>query len=293
MQLSLFKSLLNLVFVIITSHLVAPVVYAGAAYLRVQDTDGKTPFSSYINSGSIIFNELNKNSLGGAAYSNLGIGIPPYLNDNYKTYYIVMPGYEKRFGVFKLQKSTNGEKDGPKEDLVFKTKKEANDFCTELSRAAGDFEYSKLDKEGTAFVSDYVGGLQQVIAVAYSVPYQGDLTPSKKHVFCSNHWKVANNYWNKPDPNYFDENEITGVKASGFINGNKNKYQVVCMNDQMPETSFLSTSHWEWSNFMWVHVTTWTNGNYSYDASGTAIEERPSLEQIDAGVGTRYCSQSA
>ncbi|MCD6025894.1 MAG: hypothetical protein K0R08_413 [Solimicrobium sp.] len=291
MKLAKIKSALTLCLCLTATYSQMSNVYAGDAYLRAQDAAGNQSYSSYIGSGFETFKTLNEKYLGGAAYRTLGTAIPPYVNDVYKTFYIVVPGYQKRFGVFKLQRSMNGEKNGPREDLVFKTKMEANEFCTSLSKAAGDFNDHKIEN-GFTFVSDYYGGVKQVIAVAYLPAYEkGDLTPAKKHVFCKNEWKVSNEYWQNPDSQYFDENEITGVRASGFVDGNRGIYKVACMNAK-PEATFQSHSGWvNEAAGKKRYVTKWTNNVDSYEAADTALDDRPTLEQLDADVGTPYCSK--
>jgi hypothetical protein len=207
-----------------------------------------------------------------------------------------LPGYEKRYGVFKLQKSTNGLSNGPREDLVFESKDEAEKFCkndddksTSLTRAA--IKVHGAEGEGPIYIRD--GVLEKSIAVAYWIAYDtgsqeekdaagkgtGRSIRAQKHVMCTNPWGWGPNPW------WANENELTGIKTSGLRDAQDGEYyDVICMD----KTNFPATTFWHYGLVGKNHR--WTNGVRYIETSfppGAAT-----LHQFNVQLGAKYCPVS-
>ncbi len=192
--------------------------------------------------------ELNNRYLGN------GAGLNVHGEKNLKGEYVyiaelALPGYEKRYGVFKLQKTTNNVGRGPREDLVFNSETEANNFCKVLTRVM-----MTVWLEPNAVIPDVsevpeipiyaiFSTFRRSIAVPYWIAYDtgskerpdGTSTPMQKHVMCTNPWSEAPS--DRPD-----ENKMTGIKASSITKGSGpakgSFYNITCMDSRKKPGSF-------------------------------------------------------
>jgi hypothetical protein len=209
-------------------------------------------------------NELNTKYLDGAASYNSGIKLK---------------GSTKRYGVFRLEKGLNGE------HLVFNSKKEANDFCADLSKATGSmYDYNSLLPRLPIYVID-AWDFRQVVAVPYWIAYNlssyqtadGTSTPAKKYVVCTNpsQWK-----W-EPYPSESDENETTGIESSDLKSGPL--YNVTCVDPKKPKTAFWleSTDHPQFVKA--------TNGTDHYLLFSSSLK---TVHNYNEFVGAQYCTVS-
>lgn len=192
--------------------------------------------------------------------------------------WVRFPGHYKRFGVFKVEKSVNGQKDGSREDLSLSSKEEADRFCGDL--------ISANKNASSVFVSDSGGGVKQVIAVAYRIAYDtgstlssdgNKSTPAQKHVICPNPWKWGLNP-SKITGGGNDENESTGILASNLTDA-KDGYEVKCMNST--SSYFLPSK--DLPGY-------WTNGKL--ENTYKVYVDNPTEHQLNVNVGSKYCPVS-
>lgn len=233
-----------------------------------------------------VFSAFSAQYFGNAAYVNeyalytpsgFGVVVPPPIKYSHE---IVLPGYQKRYRVFKLQTSTDGLQNGPRKDLVFQSKEDAENFCKVLgARTLNKFSQQELSPDSqpnSIYVWDKIWP-KRVIAVGYSIAYgagsqptaDGKSTPAQKHVFCANPWN-----W-QPDGYWDDENEATGIKESVL---NDNAYEVTCMNVQKPKATFWLSADAKWANKTQTYTINTVNAVY------------PTLHELNEKVGAPYCN---
>lgn len=206
-------------------------------------------------------------------------------------YYTVLPGYRKRYGVFKLQKSMAIEKDfpndgnGPRVDLIFDTKEQAEALCQKLI-SYGSFGGS----DESVLVLN--GIYEEVVAVAYKIAYDtgsqpssnGKSKPAQKHVFCKNPWKAkpAEIFSGSPfidQWNVKDEDESKGIKTSALTEAG---YDVTCMSHPInPGT------HFERVNSV---PKLWTNG--TREGTIYVSSDTPTEHELNGQLGAAYCPVS-
>lgn len=271
MKLTYFKPVLTLALSISGMCLIPSAAYADG-YVR-PGIDGD---SSYWNEGASLpaaFEGFNRD------YFNNALFVYRSGNQNY----VRLPGGSTihRLQVLKLQRSIDGQQDGPREFIALPSKADANAFCKDLIRAVHGIASDQEPRvEETVFVSDWLGNSKQVISVGYKVDYKdedGDkLTPAVKYALCPNPWNWV------PSKLVPEENEDVGIKASGFVTSNDIRYyKVECMNsNRNPATAF------------WFFKGVWTNGKLNYSNYPFSADPTPNVETLNTNVGEPYCKRN-
>lgn len=193
--------------------------------------------------------------------------------------YFTLPGSRKRNGVFKLER-LNASKE--REDLLFNTKEDANNFCTALLDLATYFHSNIREESRVLAIS---GTAKKVIAVPYSIAYDagstqaddGGSTSARKYVLCPNPWNWI------PNPKWDDENESTGVLSSNLRDGTA-YYDVTCVDSTKPKTTF-----WFNRGGAYGTITEATNGSKIYQVYTQNLK---TLHNYNEFIGARYCSAS-
>lgn len=244
------------------------------AWLDYQTFDAAgNPLLSYFVLNDQDVDTLNKNY-----FDN---GIMHYPAENPGTDYVYLPGYTKRYGVFKLQKGSK------EEDLILASKAAAMGLCKDMVKFLGN--HFQLYGDTTVFVSHPFQSIEQSIAVAYWIAYDGDSTETadggstrmQKHIICPNPFGETL----KPS-NDLDENELEGIQKVDLktVNGLQH-YFIVCMNDKMNDKTepidFVSDP----SGYVW----TWTKEDGTKKVYRISTVDKR-LHQINKQVGGKYCS---
>lgn len=251
MKLSILKTGLSLALVISANCISMPSAYADA-FLRTNL--GERTYTPN-DQNTLLQSKLNSDYFNNALFINYTFPIPT-------RGWLGLPGIEKRPGVFKLQKSSNGKPNGPREELVLPSKGDAKKLCDLLAETARA-DIGSPSGIGTIFVSSWMGYDQQAVAVAYGEP-----TAAKKYWICPNPLKV------ELDPKLVDENELSGIKQSD-LDHLGNYYDVECFNPQKPIMAFYRNQ-----------IKRWSNGTDHYPVSS----EKMTLPLLDEEVGAKYCA---
>lgn len=235
------------------------------------------------------FDYLNGTYFNGAAY--LASDELSYINNEVPFGALALPGAWKRVGVLKMEKSSNGELYGPRNDLVLESKEKAEKFCKDLSESAG---YSDTEPVCTSNSSN---GVLNAIAVAYWIAYgaesslkeDGSSTRSKKYVICKNSLGVKLNPNASALGNRFgwdNENELTGVRESKYENG---VYRVLCVNPKKNDSEKFTNFFAYGDGGM---MKNWQRNREGplYTVPDVKNYSSPTLHQLNQYVGYNYCS---
>lgn len=228
--------------------------------------------------------EINEKIFGGA------IG----MSDGRTSSWITLPAQRKRAYVYTfLRQDTSKNFVGIQ---PFQSKDEAKGLCDGLSETLkatySVYFYGEKPSQFTNLVSEYLytgtpqvylsdwgGGVQKVIAVAYNIAYDtgsteqaddGKSTPAVRHHFCANPWNwEPSSYWGGSS-----EDEFKGIRKSRLTDAG---YEVTCMDsEKYPTTTFVP--HESLKNF-------WTNGKQDIEFRADRMTEH----QFNAQLGARYC----
>ncbi|MCD6025893.1 MAG: hypothetical protein K0R08_412 [Solimicrobium sp.] len=270
MKFIVTKSALTFILAIFGTYFITSTIYADT-YIRPgsgRDDTQWQPFEGKLNDPPESYADLNNTYFGNALF----MGYSSYNNLSY----VGLPSREKsgRWNLVVLQKSSNGQKDGPRQDLVFPSKAATVDFCKALIKVVHGIVTDEMPATASVFASAWLERPKSVIAVGYQTDYQGELTPATKYAVCPNPWGEEQNFL------FDDENDYTGIKASGVVYSERQYYKVICVNPETPP-----------GNFWYLEgALGWTNGTHLYDRRGK-LGKNPSREEFDEQIGNFYCGR--
>jgi hypothetical protein len=271
------KSAIGLAISIFVSCAAAPLAQAEALdayatiYINDQDTNTSTAWFNYVTP---IFNAFNNQYLGGAGQYKNVTGTNAATLGTTGDYEMLLPGYQKREGVYKL---TGKDSKGNLQDLVFKNKDEAENFCNELMKTARSVYQAPSDGPIHGMWSPSVTG--GPIAVGYWIDYNKGHAPAQKHVFCPNP-----SGW-VPSDEVDDESSKNGILKSELVEGSGLEYHLTCVDPRKKEVIFRPRTvgagdgpvEWFWEG---------EREGYSLNTNVTTVFE------FNQDIGAKFCDEN-